>query len=127
MSPAVIAGGCVVNDTLGKNGGTVLGKMISRDLTVGLEIAPATIGVPVARAVVALQVFVRHLEGGGPCVELVAPLRIEIGAVVVDVAPAVAVGGDHDVALFTVGVDDGGVGSQLRRFASDAVPTGDSL
>ena len=118
MSPAVIAGGCVVNDTLGKNGGTVLGKMISADLTVGLEIAAATIGIPVARALVALQVFVGHLEGGGPFVELVAPLRIEIGAVPLDVAAAVAVGRDDDVAVIALCVGDDGIawhGRLLRQ------------
>ena len=69
---------------------------------VGLEVAHATVGVPVALAEVAEQVVEQDLVAVDPGVELVVvPAREEV-AVLVDLAAAVAVGGDDDVAVVGV-------------------------
>ena len=66
---------------------------------VGLEVAHATVGVPVALPEVAEEVGEQDLVAVDPGVELVVvPAREEV-AVLVDLAAAVAVGGDDDVAV----------------------------
>ena len=79
------------------------------DLAVELEVAAAARRVPVALALVAEQVLVRDLVGGGPRVELVEPPGLEVGPVVVDAAAGMAVGRDHDVALIAAVIDHDGV------------------
>ena len=86
----------------GKNGGIVFGKITSATMPSASRSRSATVGVPVALAEVAQEVGEQDLVAVDPGVELVVVLAGEEVAVLVDLATAVAVGGDDDVAVVGV-------------------------
>ena len=86
----------------GKKGGIVLGKMTSAAMPSASRSRHATVGVPVAPAEVAEQVGEQDVVAVDPGVELVVVAAVEEVAVLVDLAAAVAVGGDDDVAVVGV-------------------------
>ena len=93
-------GGCANSTKLGKNGGTVLGKMTS-------PTTPSASWSALRRSVSQLRmrrsVSFRSLNGFlyllAPGVEVVAVLRVEVLAVLRVAAAGVRVGGDDDVAV----------------------------
>ncbi len=66
---------------------------------VGLHLGQATVGIPVALGVVALEVLVGIVEGLHPRIEVVVVLRCEVRPVRADAGAAVAVGADDDVTV----------------------------
>ena len=99
--PAV--GGSANSTKLGKNGGTVFGKITSPTMPSSFCCSSRSSRVPVPDAQVGvLQVLERVLVLPPPGVELVAVLRVEVLAVLRVASTGVAVGGDDDVPIIPI-------------------------
>ena len=99
---ASAGGAWVTSAPPGKNGGIVFGKMTSAAMPSASRSRSAPVGVPVALPEVTEQVGEHDLVAVDPGVELVVVPRREVVAVLVDLAAAVAVGGDDEVAVVGV-------------------------
>ena len=101
-SCASIGGACVTSAPPGKNGGIVFGKMTSAAMPSASRSRMRRSESQLRLPEIAEQVGEQDLVAVDPGVELVVVLRREEVAVLVDLATAVAVGGDDDVAVVGV-------------------------
>ena len=90
-------GGWANSTKLGKNGGTVFGKITSPTIPSASCSRVAALAVPVALAAIVLEVLERVLVLAPPGVELVAVRRVEVLAVLRVAPTGVRVGGDDRV------------------------------